>query len=246
MHDLDRTQNQFESDYQEMDFEFDGQSEYDGEGDYTGESYEGAFDEVDEMEMAAELLEVTDEQELDQFLGKLLKKAKQGAGGFFKSAVGQHVGGLLKSAAKMALPAVGNLIAPGVGGVAAAKLGSVFGLELEGLSPQDQEFEEARSFVRFANEAATNAASAPPNTPTQQAAQQAVIQAAQRHAPGLLRPATNYGGRYGYPPQYRDQRQRGSYGQAMQRGAYGRRVVKSGRWAKVRDHRGERIILYGV
>jgi len=31
---------------------------------------ETAFDEVEEMELAANLLEVTDEQELDQFLGK--------------------------------------------------------------------------------------------------------------------------------------------------------------------------------
>lgn len=229
MHDLDRTQNLFESDYQEMEFEFDGQSEFEA-GDYEAAFDEAAFDEVDEMELAAELLEVSDEHELDQFLGSLLKKAKRAAGGFLKSGVGQQLGGLLKSAAKTALPSVGNLIAPGIGGAAAAQLGSVFGLELEGLSPQDQEFEEARRFVRFAGEAAKAAAAAPPNAPLQQVAQNAVIQAAQKHAPGLLRPANGTGG--GQALSGRRPRRGGGYG------GDGR----SGRWVR----RGNRIILLGV
>jgi hypothetical protein len=234
MHDLDRTQNLFESDYQEMEFEYDGQSESEGAGQYPGGSYEASFDEVDEMELAAELLEVTDEYELDQFLGSLLKKAKKAAGGFLKSSVGQHIGGLLKSAAKAALPAIGNIIAPGVGGAAASQLGSVFGLELEGLSPQDQEFEEARQFVRFAGEVAKNAAEAPPNAPPQQVAQNAVVQAAQKHAPGLLR-ATNGSGN-GYPEvgrqPWREHRHHGGGGGGG----------RSGRWVR----RGNKIILLGV
>src|SRR5437773_621926 len=144
MHDLDRTQTMYESEYQEMEFENNGQ--FEGEGSYLGESYESAFNEMEEMELAAELLEIGNEYELDQFLGDLLNKAKKAAGGFLNSVVGKQVGGLLKSAAKMALPAVGNLIAPGAGGAIASGIGNVLGLELEGLSPQDQEFEEARQF----------------------------------------------------------------------------------------------------
>ena len=45
----------------------------------------------------------------------------------------------------------------------ASSLGGAFGLELEGLSAEDQEFEVARRFVEFAGEAATNAAMSPPN-----------------------------------------------------------------------------------
>ena len=224
MHDLDRTQNLFESEYPQMEYDFEGEGEYEGEG-------EGAFDEVEEMELAAELLEVSDEYELEQFLGGLLKKVKKAAGGFLKSGVGQQLGGLLKSAAKTALPAIGNVIAPGVGGAAASKLGSVFGLELEGLSPQDQEFEEARRFVRFANEAAKVAAAAPPNASPQQVAQNAVIQAAQQHAPGLLRPAN--GGGNGQGQVGRRPRPGGGSG-----GGGGR----SGRWVR----QGNRITLYGV
>ena len=134
------------------------------------------------MELAANMLEINNEDELDHFLGSLIKKA----GGFLKSGVGKSLGGFLKGAAKMALPMVGNLIAPGIGGVAASKIGDMFGLELEGLSLEDQEYEAARGFVRFAGEAAKNAAVAPPNAPPQQAAKAAVIQAAEKHAPGLL------------------------------------------------------------
>jgi len=225
MHDLDRTQNLFESDNQEMEYEYDGQSEYEGEG-------EGAFDEVEEMELAAELLEVSDEYELEQFLGGLLRKAKKAAGGFLKSGVGQQLGGLLKSAAKTALPAVGNAIAPGIGGVVASGLGSAFGLELEGLSPQDQEFEEARRFVRMAGDAVKAAADAPPNASPQQAAQQAVIQAAQKHAPGLLRPASGNANGNG----------QSQVGRRPRPGGGGGGGGRGGRWVR----QGNRIVLYGV
>ena len=104
MHDLDRTQNMFESDYREMGYESDHEMEYPGEtGGYQGEN---VFSEVDEMELAANMLEINNEDELDHFLGSLIKKA----GGFLKSGVGKSLGGFLKGAAKMALPMVGNLI----------------------------------------------------------------------------------------------------------------------------------------
>ena len=52
--------------------------------------------------------------------------------------------------------------------------------------PEDQEFEAAKGFVRFAGEAVKNAAGAPASTPPQAAAQAAAVQAARRYAPGLL------------------------------------------------------------
>jgi hypothetical protein len=58
-------------------------------------------------------------------------------------------------------------------------------MELEGLSEEDQEFEVARQFVKFAGEAAKQAAQAPANVPPQEAAKSAVVTAAQQHAPGL-------------------------------------------------------------
>jgi hypothetical protein len=236
MHDLDRTQN-YESDYGEFEFEFDNEGE--GEFGYEGES---VFDEVEEMEFAAQLLEITDEAELDQFLGKLLKKAGGAARAFIKSPIGKQLGGILKGAAKSALPvvgsALGNLVVPGIGGMVGGKLasglGDAFGLELEGLSPQDQEFEVARSFVRLAGEAAKNAASSAASTvasggSAQQAAKNAFIKAAQKHAPGLIRPAN--GG------------QTGMNGASSQRDRTGRgQSVRSGRWIR----KGDKIIVLGA
>ena len=209
MHDINRTM--FETDFSgyeaeesEYGYEGEGEGEYYemyGEGEFYGES---PFSEAEEMELAAELLSITNEGELDQFIGNLLKKAARAAGKFIKSPIGQQLGGILKGAAKSALPmlgsTVGNLVLPGVGGMIGGKLassaGSMLGLELEGLSQEDQEFEIARQLVRFGGAAASNAAEVAPNTPPQQAAQTAAVSAAQQYAPGLLKPnAGGVGGR---------------------------------------------------
>ena len=137
---------------------------------------------------------VSSEAELDRFLGDLIKKAGRAAGQFIKSPVGQQLGGLLKGAAKKALPMVGSAVGGYFGGDSGAKIGSqvastagrIFGLELEGLSMEDQEFEAAKSFVQFAGEAAKNAASAPQAANPKAIAQQAATAAARQLAPGLL------------------------------------------------------------
>jgi uncharacterized protein (DUF697 family) len=187
MHDIDRTLMEMESetDAFETDYEYDG-LEY--------SDTEAVFDEATEMELAAELLGVTDEAELDQFLGKLFKKVGGAVGKFVKSPVGKTLGGILKGVAKKALPVVGGAlgsVVPGVGtaigttlGTAASKL---FEVELEGLSPEDQEFEVAKRFVQLAEEATKNAALAPPSVNPQAAAKAALVAAAKKHAPGLLR-----------------------------------------------------------
>jgi hypothetical protein len=156
---------------------------------------EGPFDEVEEMELAAGLLEVADEAELEQFLGNLIKRAGQVFGRVVRSPTGRALGGILKGAARQALPLVGGALGTAIGGPAGGALGGrlasaagrMFGLELEGLSAEDQEFEVARHFVRFAGSAVQNAAQAPPNMPPQEAAKAAAVAAAQQHAPGLLR-----------------------------------------------------------
>jgi hypothetical protein len=147
---------------------------------------ESPFDEVEELELAATLLEVTDEAELDQFIGNLLKKAGRAVGTFVKSPTGRALGGILKGAARKALPVVGGAIGSAIGGSAGGSIGSrmasdagrLFGLELEGLSPEDQEFELARQYVRFAGAAAKNAAQTPPNVPPQEAVKAAAMGAA--------------------------------------------------------------------
>ncbi len=155
-----------EADYEEES----DQSEFDTEQEYDGEAeLENPLDEVEEMEYAAELLEITDEQELDQSLGKLISRVSRAAGGIIRSPAGKALGGMLKSAAKKALPIAGRAVGTyfggpaggAIGGKLASAAGGIFGLELEGMSGEDQEFEVARRFVRLAASATQKAAQAP-------------------------------------------------------------------------------------
>jgi hypothetical protein len=200
MHDLDRTQMEGEAYEQEV-FEL-GQEFGAGAGEqFFGRQFgefgeaESPLNEVQEMELATELLEVTNEQELEQFLGNVLRTVGQAAGGFLRSDTGRQLTGILRGAARQALPvvgqAVGSWVSPSRGGAVGRRLatsaGQILGLELEGLSPQDQEFEAARQFVRFAGTAANHALNLPPNVPAAVAARNAAQAAAQAYAPGLLR-----------------------------------------------------------
>lgn len=194
MHDLDRTMAEFETGLEEWEtdgseFEFDGQFELTEEIDQ-----ESPFTESEEMDLATELLSVTNDAELDQFLGKLVKKAWRGIRKIAPRIL-RPLGGVLRRVAKTALPIAGRALGTffggpaggAIGGQLASSAGRLFGLELEGLSQEDQEFEIARQFVRFAGTAARNAAGAAPTVPAETAAKAAVAAAARRHAPGLLR-----------------------------------------------------------
>ncbi len=212
MHDIGRTQQEFPGEMQEFQteaFEFGETGEVTGEslgesfesGLQEAESYEAyesqesSLNEAQEMELASELLGVSNEAELDHFLGSLISSVGRGLKRFAGSSLGRALGGLLKPLAKKLLPiatgALGTFIGGPLGGVAASQLGNLasraFGLELEGMSSEDAEFEVARRFVRFASAAAKNAANAPPSADPRTTAQIAVTTAAQQHAPGLLR-----------------------------------------------------------
>jgi len=161
---------------------------------WSGESGGGLLGETDEMEFAAELLEVRDEQELDRFLGNLIKKVGSAVGTVVRSPIGQTIRGTLKGVLRTALPVAGGALGTFVagplgttiGGGLASMAGSALGLELEGLSQEDREFEAARQFVRFAGEAVINAAQSSSPDPIA-AARSATMIAARRFAPGLLR-----------------------------------------------------------
>lgn len=165
-------------------------SQFEGESGAEGE----VFSETDEMELAAQLLEVADEAELDQFLGDLIKKAGRAIGKVVKSPIGRAIGGALKSVAKKALPIAGGALGAWVGGPLGAKIGSglagmagkALGLELEGLSQEEGEYEAAKQFVRFAGQAVKNAVSSPAAVQNPVAvAKAAIAEAARVHAPGL-------------------------------------------------------------
>jgi hypothetical protein len=160
----------------------------------AGGETESALDETDEAELASQMLEISDEHELDRFIGSLVSRAGRAVGAAASSQAGQALGGILKDAARQALPIAGRAFGAYAGGERGAQLGAqaagaigrLFGLELEGLSPEDKEFAVARQFVRFATGAVNNLAMAPPFAPAAGAAQTAATRAARQLAPGLL------------------------------------------------------------
>lgn len=208
MHDIDRSFMEAEDES----FEFSNEDESGYEGEVLGEG------EVEQL--ASELLSLSSEDELDHFLGSLIKKVGGSLGKIVKGPIGKQLGGVLKGLAKQALPlagsALGNLVVPGLGGMIGSKLassaGSMFGLEVEGLSHEDQQFEVAKQFVRLAGDAVKTAV-ASPNQPPTAAVRDGLVSAAQKFAPGLLSGAVGTAG-----------------GQT------------SGRWVR----RGNRVVLFGV
>lgn len=232
MHDLDRIREEYEAGDTGLEpedvalalesvFSTDQEygSDYQSEAGRYGDE-EAVLDEADEMELAAELLEVRGDEELEQFLGKLIRRVGSKVGKFIKSPTGKALTGLLKGAVTTALPGVAGLsgavsgLTKALGPEASTAASSMLGLELEGLSPEDQEFESARQLVRLGTAAARHAAQAPWGNPSS-VAQGAFRSAAQRFAPGYLR--------------------RPQWGQGNGRG-------QSGRWFR----QGNRIILEGV
>ncbi len=225
MHDIDRTQLEYA---QQGEFEADEfEQGWSGESDELyGETVLG---EADEAELASELLEVTNEQELDQFLGNLLGRAASAVGAAAQSPLGQALGGVLKGVAKKALPLAGGAVGAYVGGPLGARIGQglasaagdALGLEAESGEFEDREFQGAKQFVRLAADAVQQAAQAPAGASPRAVAQRATVGAARRLAPGLI------GGGAGRP---------------MPIAQAGAGMGRSGRWIR----RGNRIILYGV
>lgn len=163
MHDLDRTT-------LESDFEQDAFDPYSHEAETLGEH--------ELNELAGQLLEVSSEHELEYFLDTL-SRAFGGLTNQLSKQLRPLAGKLLHSAAV----AAGNAIVPGVGGPIAGALGAALGLELEGLSSEDQEFHMARRLVELLAHAIRGASQSDGDP---RAIARAFQAAAQRRAPGLI------------------------------------------------------------
>jgi hypothetical protein len=223
MHNIDRTLSEFEPEYENYEnaFEFEFEDEYE-------DNEASVFSEAEEMELASELLSVSNEEELEQFLGKLIKKAAGAVRKAVKSPLGKSLGGLLKGAVKTVLPMagsalgtmVGGPLGTAVGGQLASAAGNALGLELEGMSQEDQEFEVARRVVRLSGEATKQATAAPATTDPSTTARHAMINAARKHAPGLVK-------RSGHADRHSERSKPGA---------------NSGRWIR----RGDKVILLGL
>jgi uncharacterized protein (DUF697 family) len=212
MHDIDRTQLEFGSRPQAFEaesFEF-GEAEQGWPG-------ETLMSEAEEEQYANELLGVSNEEELEQFLGDFIKKIGSVAGKVIHSPVGQAIGGVLKGVAKKALPLAGGAIGGFFGGPLGAKIGSgvasaagsALGLEAEAFEQEDREVAGAKQFVRLAADAVKNAAAAPATADPRAVAQSVAVAAAKKFAPGLLSGAAHTAAAPGH---------NGTHGRWMRRG----------------------------
>lgn len=149
-----------------------------------------ALKEDAEMTFGADLLEVGGGAGLQALLAQLVASVGAADGRAPDPALGRALTAALARAAQAILP-IRSGPAPARGPDLKTRAARVFGLELEGLSPEDKEFEVARHFVRFAADTvaharqAGGAAGADPQTRVQAA----LRWSARRHAPGLLRQA---------------------------------------------------------
>lgn len=183
----------------QMELELAPPDEFDGEFEHWG------FDEHREMELAIALLEVANEQQLDHFLGDLIQTASSEIGDPVKSPVGRAICSELKTAARQALLLAARAIGERRGSSLGAQLGRglasiagrALGLELEGLSGEDREFEAIRQFIRFAGMTVKIAEGIAANGDPAHVAHRAAVDAAQVYAPGLTiggREARRHGG----------------------------------------------------
>lgn len=184
--------------WESQEWEQSGESSGELEVGETGELHEQA-----ELELAQELLEITSEQELEQFLGKLVRSVAKGAGSLMRSPIGKALGGVLRGVAKTALPmvgsALGSFVAPGLGTVIGGKLGSMASSlleaeELEMMNEAEAELEAARRYVRWAAGTVRNSARAPRGVSPRIVVRSAAVSSARRYAPSLLQGAGSRSG----------------------------------------------------
>ena len=203
----------------------------------SGESFEMNNEEEQFLgSLVSGLFEVNNEQELNMFLGDLMRKATGAASALVTSPAGQSVGRYLVDLGKKTLPQLGaqyggqaganlggragaalggrlgplgaragqwaggqagNYLGSAAGGWAGTQAGNllantaqrVFGLELESLSPESQEMEISRAYVRFATDVARRANRALrryPNISPGALGRQVLGASAPYLAPGLL------------------------------------------------------------
>jgi hypothetical protein len=212
-HDIDRTQVGFAQ----------------GEGGYGHHRGNGVLTEEENANLAASLMEVRNDQEMEDFLGDIISGIAKTVGKFINSPTGKALGGALKDVAKQLLPAAGTAVGTYFGGPTGGQIGGTLGstvggmLEAEG-EAEERDWEAANQFVKLATEAAKNAAEMPHGDP-QTTAHHAIVEAAKVHAPELVPHLT--GGNQHW-------RNGGECGHHERR--------HHGRWYR----HGERIILVGV
>jgi hypothetical protein len=129
---------------------------------------------ADERRHAAELLERIDDGELEAYLVELIDRAGAPPDRSVRRALASTLGHAARRVFRYGST------------TPAAVASRIFGLELEGLSQEDQTFEIARHFVRFASDAAHRAGRIERTGSPVPDARRALTSAARVLAPGLL------------------------------------------------------------
>ena len=148
-----------------------------------------ASSEVDELEFASGFLDAASPAALRALVNRSMQYVSRKIGRPLRPDVARALGPRLVRAGAIisGLLPTRKIISPGGSSALATSAAErIFGTEFEGLSAEDQEFETARYFVRFALEAARTAALAPIGRPPAAVAALAERIAARRYAPGLI------------------------------------------------------------
>jgi hypothetical protein len=145
-----------------------------------------AIDELEELDLASRFLETQGHDAVARLVDSLVRRAEHVSRRPLPPKTAAALTSQLVRAAQIirtALPRTGRLVITAIRG---PSVDSIFGTELEGLSAEDQEFEAARRFVRFATAAVTNATLSDGSRTPPAVAAIATHAAARRHAPGLF------------------------------------------------------------
>jgi hypothetical protein len=142
-------------------------------------------------DLTAELLDVVNESELRSFLGRLAAETARASGQPIPRDTARALLPILRRIAERTLPtltlAVGDEPRAAASVPIAQAAARVYGLEPEGMSAEDRDFEIARRFVRFAQDALERVVTASAPT-TATAAVDAVVRAGRELAPGVVPP----------------------------------------------------------
>ncbi len=192
MHDLDQVSlemDDYETEYLEDDAE--------NFADEYGFDDESPFDDAEEMELASELLSVSNDEELEYFLGSLIKRVYRGVKKVARSPIVRAIAKVARPLVKKALPWAGRAVGTYFGGPAGGALGgrlasfaaSKLEIDLTGLTQEEAEFEVARKMVKLIGAAAKKAATMPQTGSPAAVASTAIKSAAKKIAPGLVQSA---------------------------------------------------------
>jgi hypothetical protein len=161
-----------------------GPSEFEREAARTADEEVLPFSGSAELRLAAELLLATDDAQLRAFLHELIAAIGVDGGRLARTPLASALVARLVQVGQPVLRPL-RCIALGRGTHGSAmRAARILGLELEGLSPEDQEFALARQFIRFAGAAVRAAIRGQGATPAVVA--RALRAAAEEYAPGLL------------------------------------------------------------